>query len=154
MPLNNCAPTLALNADAIVSAVVTVAERSFYAWAEPTVLEAVEWPAGPWWDASVSFDGPLAGRLSFALPDHLARQLLSSFLGLESDEEMGDAALGDFVGEFANMACGAWLTSLAQSECFRLQHPEVTSLAARPDGTFLAVVMVSDVPVVIRAGVR
>ena len=104
-----------IDAGAVTSAIVRVAEESLFTWAEPAAVEPAEWPGGPWWHAAVAFTGPIAGRMDVALPEGLARDLFSSFAGVEPGAEIPADALGDFVGEFANMSCGTWLTSLARS---------------------------------------
>lgn len=135
---------------AIAGAVIRVAEESLFTWAEPAAADAAPWPDGPWWTATVAFTGPIAGRVALALPDGLARDLLASFLGLEPGEPVADTALADFLGEFANMSCGAWLTGLARQEAFALQHPVVCAVDA-PAAQPTAVVVVSDSPVLIHA---
>lgn len=108
----------------IVDAVVRVAERSLYAFAEP-VSPAIMPAAvdGGWYDASVSFAGPFSGTMSLAVPVMLARQICAAFLG---DSEVDDeTAIRDLVGEFANMTCGTWLTAANEAACFDLTHPEV-----------------------------
>jgi len=136
---------------AVLSAISLVAEQSFFAWTEPAPPGAAIAGTGVWWQASVAFEGPLAGRLTFALPDALARQLHASFLGLDPDEPIAEAALEDCLGEFANMSCGAWLTSLEQDRCFVLQRPTVQRLDAGPECGAAAVVMVNDAPVVVHS---
>jgi len=121
--------TLDAERDRIVDAVVRVAERSLYAFAEP--VSAALMPAaidGGWYDATVTFRGPFAGQMSLAVPVLLARQICGAFLG---DSEVDDeTAIRDLVGEFANMTCGTWLTALNQAGCFDLTHPEVTPATA------------------------
>lgn len=109
----------------IVEAVVRVAERSLYAFAEPVspgiMPRAID---GGWYDATVSFAGPFSGQMSLAVPVMLARQICAAFLGdSECDDE---TAIRDLVGEFANMTCGTWLTAVNEAGCFDLTHPEVT----------------------------
>jgi hypothetical protein len=136
---------------AVATAVVRVAEESLFAWAEPAVADPAAWPAGPWWHASVAFTGPLAGRMDVALPETLGRELLCSFAGLEPGAEISADQLGDFVGEFANMSCGTWLTSLARSQTFTLLSPIVGHADGPPADAPTTVVIVSDAPVVVRA---
>ena len=99
----------------------------------------------------VSFTGPTTGSIAFSMPDGLARGLFVAFLGLEPEAAIDDGALGDFLGEFANMSCGAWLTSLELPECFAIASPVVGPFEGLPDPESLAVVMVNDGPVVIHA---
>jgi CheY-specific phosphatase CheX len=132
----------------IVEAVVRVAERSLYAYAEavpPSLMTGTI--DGGWYDATVTFDGPFSGEMSLAVPVMLARQICGAFLG---DSEVDDeTAIRDLVGEFANMTCGTWLTAMNQAGCFDLAHPEVTpaaALAPRP----LAFV-INELPVMLSA---
>jgi CheY-specific phosphatase CheX len=131
----------------VADALITVAERSFFAYAEAVGPEGVAAVAGKWYQGSVTFVGPFSGRLTLALPVALARDLSMAFLGLEPDAVVGDVEVCDLVGELSNMVCGSWLTGLPEQSCFELTHPEVrlTEMAA-PEGI---VVAVNEQPVVI-----
>ncbi|MGE0862582.1 MAG: chemotaxis protein CheX [Vicinamibacterales bacterium] len=113
----------------IVEAVIRVAERSLYAFAEPVPPEIMPRTIdGGWYDATVRFCGPFSGALALAVPVVLARQICAAFLG---DSEVDDeTAIRDLVGEFANMACGTWLTAVNDAGCFDLARPEVTAAEA------------------------
>jgi hypothetical protein len=136
-----------VEAAAIAAALVAVAERSFFAYAEPAAPEHVVSTGGGWYAACVAFDGPFAGDMTVALPVDLARDLCAAFLGIDAADIADEDAVRDMAGEFANMACGTWLTSLGESSCFGLIHPEVTLTDAAP--TADVVVAVNDRPVVI-----
>jgi len=135
----------------IVEAVVRVAERSLYAFAEPvppTIMPRTI--DGGWYDATVSFRGPFSGQLALAVPVVLARQICAAFLG---DSEVDDeTAIRDLVGEFANMACGTWLTALNDAGCFDLAHPEVAAAEAL-DPRELAFV-INELPVMLSARIE
>jgi hypothetical protein len=129
----------------MIEAVVRVAERSLYAFAEhvpDTLMPATV--DGGWHVASLQFRGPFSGRVSMAVPAQLSRQLCAAFLGDDVEDE---AAVRDLVGEFVNMTCGSWLTSCEQHQCFDLTHPEVTAsgVAPRCDLAFV----INDMPVVL-----
>jgi len=144
----NCPkPSRRVDARRLVSSVTAVAEQSFFAF--------VDLPATPpdppaegesWLEACVAFAGPFSGQLWLDMPDALARDLFVSFLGLEPEAEAADQALQDLVGEFANMTCGAWLTSQDAAECFALGHPEVRRVGC-PRGDAAVVVAVNDRPI-------
>jgi hypothetical protein len=131
----------------LAEAMVTVAERSFFAYAEVSGPECVEVASGGWYEAAVSFRGPFSGRVLLALPSSLARDLSMSFLGLEPDAVLADPSVADLVGEISNMVCGSWLTGLPETACFELTHPEVRTIDAAPDDGM--VVAVNDQPVVL-----
>jgi hypothetical protein len=109
----------------MIDAVIRVSERSLYAFAEHVPTELM--PAtidGGWHVASLQFRGPFSGRISMAVPTLLSQQICGAFLG---DDVQDESAVRDLVGEFANMACGAWLTGLEADGCFDLSHPEVNA---------------------------
>lgn len=134
--------------DRIVEAVVRVAERSLYAFAEPVSPAIMPLTVdGGWYDASVSFAGPFSGTMSMAVPVVLARQICAAFLG-DSDVD-DETAIRDLVGEFANMTCGTWLTAVNEAGCFDLTHPEV-SPATSLDPRELAFV-INEMPVMLSA---
>ena len=82
-----------------------------------------------------------------ALPVDLARDLCAAFLGIDAAEISDEASVQDLEGEFANMACGTWLTSLQETSCFALEHPQVRLADAAPAAD--VVVAVNDRPVVV-----
>lgn len=137
----------AAGVEALAAALVGVAERSFFAYAEATAPDHVVSTTGGWYEALVSFRGPFHGTVGLTLPVELARELCASFLGLEPDDIVEDAAVRDLAGEFANMACGTWLTGLEAASCFELTHPVVRAIDAAPAAD--VVVAVNERPVVI-----
>jgi chemotaxis phosphatase CheX-like protein len=132
---------------ALAEALIRVAERSLFAYAELAATDQVLVTASGWYEASVSFTGPFSGCVRVALPVGLARDLWASFLGLEPDVAVDEVAVCDLVGELANMAAGSWLTGRGETSCFDLTHPEVRQVAAPPAAD--AVVSVNDQPVAI-----
>ncbi len=129
----------------LTDALVRVAERSFFAWAEPIPVPDVD--THGWRHASVGFHGDFHGRMTFSLPDPLARDLYAAFLGLPPDEAVEEEPLRDLIGEFANMACGSWLTQVHGAHCFSLDEPDAAAPA--PAGVPAAAAMVNDRPVLI-----
>src|SRR5260221_8521705 len=95
---------------ALADALIAVAERSFFAYAELGALDPSYVAAAGWYQASISFCGPFSGAATLALPVALARELWASFLGLEPDQSIEDDAVRDLVGELTNMAAGSWLS--------------------------------------------
>lgn len=133
----------------LTDAVIAVAERSFFAWAEPAGDAGSVAADGVWHHASVAFDGDFRGRTTFSVPPSLADELFRCFLGLGPDDPVDQAALRDLLGEFANMSCGSWLTGVQGRRCFTLASPEVESNGQTPVEEPTAVVLVNDQPVLI-----
>jgi hypothetical protein len=101
---------------------------------------------GDCYQMSVAFTGPFAGIVRLVMPIALAHDLCAAFSGLGPDEPLSDDAVSDLAGEFANMACGTWLTGLEESVCFSLAHPiveRVTPQAPRD----AVIVLINDQPV-------
>lgn len=137
-------------ADASVTlrqAFIEVCEESFFAFVEPCpperfatlvtqratacLSEAGEAPPqSEWLKASVTFTGVFAGAVEVALPQPLAAILVGALLGEEVDSEMPEHWVFDGVGEFVNMVCGAWLTTLCNAQAFELRPPAVTRMVA------------------------
>jgi hypothetical protein len=136
----------------IVEALVTVAEQSFFAYAELAgddaagVLRHGEEPA---YEAVVAFGGPFEGRMRVAVPAALARELASAFSGASTGEGLPEQDVVDLVGEFANMVAGCWLSRQPATSCFTLEAPRVRR-AELVDVPFGAVVNVNDRPVGLR----
>jgi CheY-specific phosphatase CheX len=82
-----------------------------------------------WLKAAVGFGGAFPGAIELVLPEQLARSLVGSILGAEPETELPEHQIFDGLGEFANMICGAWLTTLAQRQTFELRPPAVTRMA-------------------------
>ena len=96
----------------------------------PQFADAVGLVKDTWLNASVAFDGAFAGAVEIMLPEPLGKWLVTSLLGMQGDERLGEPQLFDGVGEFANMVCGAWL-SKAQRDCLvRARVPAVTRMTA------------------------
>ena len=137
-----------LDASAVASALVSVAERTFFAYAEPGPPEHIVSTGSGWYSASVGFGGPFAGHLTVAMPVDLACDLRAAVLGVDTADLTDEPAVRHLVGEFASLACGTWLTSLAGTPPFDLTYPEVHLADSAPAADF--VVAVNDRPVVIQ----
>ena len=120
--------------EALQSALVQVAERNCFAFAEAVDDAAFGQLAGAttsWVCAEVPYRGAFHGVLRVAMPTALARSLCSRFMGTFDDTAPGDAELLDFTGEVANMVVGAWLSRAHTSSLFDLSPPVV---AVMPEG--------------------
>lgn len=140
----------------LVQAMVGVCETSFFAFTEPATpdVEAKIADEDRWFQATVSFTGPLNGKVSLALPEGLGQELFAAFLGFEDSAASNSAELHDVMGEFANMVCGAWLTSLNGDQTFSLGYPAVR-LGGVPDYSCALMVMsVNDRPAVLCAEIQ
>ena len=119
--------------EALVASFCEVAEQSFFAFAEPTAPPSEGLGVYPeWMQADLEFHGPAHGRMRVTLPAMLGHELCAAFLGAGPDDELSPTAVEDLVGEFANMACGAWLTTVRRADAFALTHPDVTRVAQPP----------------------
>ena len=141
-----CSTTLqkltdAAAAGAVVTAVETVAERSFFAVVDRCPAQVLSNLAGTvphWMIATVRFeDGALHGWMSCLVPEPLAHELFDGFSGRDPSESApGERDLYDLVGEFANMVCGTWLSRCVSDRAFRLAPPLVARIGAPAlDGT-------------------
>ncbi len=128
-----------LDADALAAfcaAAAQVAEDSLFAFAEPCepgpFADSVAAVADgePWLAASVAFRGPFHGRAALTLPHAAAVELCAAFCGADA-ADLDESQIADFVGEFANMMCGLWLTRDHGHERFDLDGPRVRA-GARP----------------------
>lgn len=135
-------------ADAMISAVSDVAERSFYAMAEPCDDERFAELAAAhreWLTASVRFvEHDCAGAVTCRLPMSLAERLFDAFSGRDPEDPAAPLAeIHDLVGEFANMICGSWLTRTANERTFALSRPEVgdTAMPEQTTGTGVALAL-------------
>jgi CheY-specific phosphatase CheX len=137
---SSCAPVHPLTETAAVEqALIVVAERSFFAFAEPAdpslpmTLASAEVPA---LTAAVRFSGPSTGEMRVTTPVALTRELAQAFSG-DPSLEFGDADLADMAGEFANMITGAWLTAVDTRVVFDLGAPVVTRIDTAPETSLL-----------------
>src|SRR5581483_3660712 len=119
------APPMLVDRDAFVAAVVLVCEQSFFMFAGPATPEVAARVAEDttWFEVTVKFSGPYCGTLSVAIPEALATDLFAAFLGFDQSDVPALESVEDLMGEFANMACGTWLSELTTTECFGLEHP-------------------------------
>jgi hypothetical protein len=132
-------------AEAVVSAVTDVAERSFYAMAELCDEDRFAELAAAhrqWLSAQVRFvEQDCAGSVTCRLPMALAERLFDAFSGRDPDDPAAPLSdVHDLVGEFANMICGSWLTRTANERTFALTRPTVADegMPASADGAGVA----------------
>lgn len=116
--------------DAILRAVQTVAERSFFAVVEPCddrTFNDLAASVSRWLAATVRFEeGAVVGSMSCTLPEDLACTMFDAFAGRDpSDPAPAREQVLDLVGEFSNMTCGAWLSRCAKDVMFKLSPPVV-----------------------------
>ncbi len=125
-------PAASSGADALFGALSDVAERNFFAFADPCDPDGfAELAEGTteWVLASVTFTAGANGVICCAVPAALARELYAAFTAGYPDEEPPVDCLADLLGEFANMVCGAWLTRLGGEAIFALGRPVVHETA-------------------------
>jgi hypothetical protein len=170
-PRSRPCPTFAEHEAALRSALVEVAEHSFFAFvsaldraafedlvarlsAEPGAGEEADW-----FVAVVRFAGGFSGEIEVAMPAMLAHTLFSSFLGLSPEAAAPEVLLRDSTGEFANQVCGTWLTRACGNRRFDLAPPRVeragagwtpTGAPAAGDAEGEILAAVDDLPVRVR----
>ncbi len=82
--------------------------------------------------ASVEFDGPLAGKIVLVAPQAFANELASNLLSLDPTDPNADEIARDAFGELANVSTGQLLTTIAGDDpVFKLTPPVVTTLDVR-----------------------
>src|SRR5262245_51891575 len=118
--------------DAILTALRTVAERSFFADVEPCddrTFGRLTSGTSAWLVATVRFqEGTAVGAMSCTLSETLATALFDAFTGRDpSAPAPARSDVHDLIGEFANMVCGAWLSRSAGAWTFRLSPPTVVA---------------------------
>ncbi|MFH1009661.1 MAG: chemotaxis protein CheX [bacterium] len=110
---------------------MTVASRVFETSAFMRVLppEEVELSQSPVsLAASISFSGPLEGRLIFAISPEILPLMVTSMLGLDEIEEIGEEAKRDALLEILNIICGNVLTEIhGDRPVFKLSPPELVT---------------------------
>jgi CheY-specific phosphatase CheX len=136
--MNSCAAVQPLFDSApIAQAVMNVAERSFFAFAEaadPSTAADLAAPGAL--TSAVRFTGPARGEMRVTMPVTLARELAQQFSG-DPTLDFSEADLIDMAGEFANMVTGAWLTATDAASTFDLTAPSVTRDNAPPRVTLM-----------------
>lgn len=120
--------------DALQTALIEVSENAYFVFVEPAdnaqFADAVGLVKDTWLKASVAFEGSFAGAVEITLPEPLGQWLVTSLLGMQGDERLGEPQQFDGVGEFANMVCGAWLSRLSDDCLFELRVPAVTRMTS------------------------
>ena len=145
------------DAGPLVAAATDVAETSLFTFVDPsdaaTFAAAAAAAGDQWLSARVMFAGPANGGFTLTLPAASAQRLCAAFSGEDSLDAIGPEARRDFVGEVANMICGAWLTRVSRDHAFALSTPAVTSGALAPqdggeaDGARSTFLAIDDAPV-------
>lgn len=152
MSLHSAISVAPADLNGLVGAFATVAERSFFAFAEPAMDASADAPMSEWtgatpYVATVSFKGPRSGVVALVVPEGLARELTSAFLGLDFESDLDETSVQDLVGEMANMATGSWLSGLEANECFELAHPDVSRTPGESGDAGWAIVLVNGTPI-------
>jgi hypothetical protein len=119
--------------DALQHALIEVSENAYFVFVEPAnaaqFATAVEQVKTTWLKVSVTFAGAFAGAVEITLPERLGNWLVTSLLGMDTEQTLPEPQMFDGVGEFANMVCGAWLSKLSDLAMFELRVPAVTRMA-------------------------
>src|ERR1700692_1098482 len=76
------------------------------------------------WVSELEFRGELSGSFALRMGGETARMLAANFFG-EEESEVSETAIGDMVGEMANMICGSVLSRMETERHFKLSHPSV-----------------------------
>ena len=145
-------------ADAMLAAIQSVAERSFFANAErcddQSFGELVA-AQSSWLVAKVRLvEGPFVGSIVCTLPESLANALFDAFTGRDpSTTAPARDQVSDLVGEFSNMVCGSWLTWIAGGHGFTLSQPIVEPASGPPGGanSMRLFIAVNDLPLAVDA---
>ena len=149
--------------DALQTALIEVSENAYFVFVEPAdhaqFADAVGLVKDAWLKVSVAFEGSFAGAVEIVMPEPLGMWLVTSLLGMQAHETLGEASQFDGVGEFANMVCGAWLSKAMETSSFLLDVPKVTRMPAgwapesSPQGDEQAyrTVVVNEMPLEVRA---
>jgi len=120
--------------DALQTALIEVSENAYFVFVEPAddaqFADSVGLVKDAWLKVSVAFEGSFAGTVEIVLPEPLGMWLVTSLLGMQGHETLGELQEFDGVGEFANMVCGAWLSRLSDDCLFELRVPAVTRMTA------------------------
>jgi CheY-specific phosphatase CheX len=120
--------------DALQQALIEVSENAYFVFVEPSTADqfaaAATQVKGAWLKVSVAFVGGFSGSVEITLPEPLGDWLVTSLLGMETDQTLPEPQMFDGVGEFANMVCGAWLSKLSDRAMFELRVPAVTRMTA------------------------
>ena len=106
---------------ALATAVGVVLESMFFVEAVPATSEAPEAEAVA---VEIRFDGDPPGRFQMRLARMAAHSIATDFLG-EETWSVSDGQRADVAMELANMICGAVLSRLESSACFRLGAPRI-----------------------------
>jgi CheY-specific phosphatase CheX len=90
-----------------------------------SVMGPAEVPlSGAGWIAGLEFKGELSGSFTLRMSVETARLLAANFFG-EEESDVTETAIGDMVGEMANMICGSVLSRMETETHFKLSHPVV-----------------------------
>lgn len=109
----------------VLSSATDVLESMYFT----SVMGTSEVPlSGAGWIAGLEFKGELSGSFTLRMSLDTARLLAANFFG-EEESDVTETAIGDMVGEMANMICGSVLSRMERETHFKLTHPfaEVSS---------------------------
>lgn len=126
-------PRRTSNGRLLIEAAATVAEERFFAVVGSLPADDDLALPGEWYLASIGFQGVVAGAVCVSVPLGLGRDLWAAFVSADTADDAPDEGVKEAIGEFATMTARLWLTGMAASLAFELQHPDVVRLAQAPD---------------------
>lgn len=109
--------------------------------------------------ATMSFSGPMTGRIELAVPREMRVEIAANVLGVDPDDEQAVSGADDALKELLNVTCGQVLTRLAGEEpVFDLSVPVVSDLGdvawtAMTQAPDVAKVVVDESPALLRLAI-
>ncbi|MFP4501515.1 MAG: chemotaxis protein CheX [Candidatus Hydrogenedentota bacterium] len=144
----------------LVDVFSSTAEGFAFMFCEPFEGDTPPPVRGPCLQVQMSFEGPVAGTLTLAVPESLCPEIAANALGIELDGEEGACGMHDTIKELLNVTCGQFLTAYVGKEpVFDLSVPSVAPLgdadwAALCADPGTAVLVMEEEPVLLHATLR
>ena len=102
----------------LTAAIFEVFEKMFYVFSEPLPTNGETYQM----KSTISFSGPVAGKIQILLNGMIAETMVKNMLGLE-EEEIDESIMADCVKESINMICGNFLRKLDPERVYHLSIP-------------------------------
>ncbi len=144
----------------LVDVFSSTAEGFAFMFCEPFEGDSPPPACGPCLQVHMSFQGPIAGTLTLAVPKPLCAEIAANALGLDMEGAANTSSMHDAIKELLNVTCGQFLTAYAGEEpVFDLSVPSVAPLdeagwAALCADSGTAVLVMEEEPVLLHATLR
>lgn len=102
-----------------------VVEKLTFMFGEVVPKDELHSPGTLFTEASMTFTGDMAGRLSVAVPSEITAEIAANILGIEPEDIETESMMNDALAEMLNVVCGHVIMVMKGTDAnFKLTSPQ------------------------------